>query len=697
MKLKDKFTLIVSLCVVTILATIAIVVFLHYKKSIKENIAQQQFRLLSILADEIDDKLLTAQQLLIGVAKVTPPDIMQDPEKAQAFLDDRSSLHIMFDRSLFLFTPAGKIFVESPHALGRRGIDLSFREYMINTLKTNKPYISDPFMSSLPDKHPVIAFTVPLFDGKGKIKGILAGGIDLMRDNFLGRIGTVKIGEAGNLYLYDTDGTMIIHSNKKRILVKQPRGLNRLYDMARDGFEGTGETTTSYGMKSVASFKRMKTKNWILAANTPQAEAYRPLRQVEQFLLIASVTGLIAIFFIISYIIKYLIKPIELLTRHIEELPQKAGDDRFVNLNTKDEIGTLSVAFNKLETERKQVEETLKKSEEHFKQLIDRNPIAMAVSDKEGKFIFFNNKFMETFGYTGEDIPTVDDWWPLAYPDEEYRQKVINGWRTAAKKAIKNGKQTEPQEWRVTCKDGSLRDIEFRMSSMQDFNVVIFHDITERKRFEQQLHQSQKMEAIGTLAGGVAHDFNNILTAIIGFGQMAQKRVKDDEKTKEYIGEILTASNRAAELTHGLLAFSRKETISLKQADLNDIIRKISKMVGRIIGEDIALKTIFANTNLPVLVDESQIGQVILNLVTNARDAMPDGGHLVVQTEEINIDKEYAEEHFFECPGKYAVLTVSDTGIGMDLETRENIFEPFFTTKEVGKGTGLGLAMVYGT
>jgi len=205
MKLKTKFTLIVAAFVVVLLALVAFSTFYHYEKSIKETIAQQQFRMVSILADEIDNKLLTAQQNIASVAKSAPPDIMQHPENAQAFLDNMPSLHSMFDNHVFLFTPTGKIFVESPYARGRRGFDVSFREYIINTLKTQEPYISDPYESSQQHKHPAIMLTIPLFDGKGKIIGILAGSIDLMRDNFLGRIGTVKIGETGNLYLYDTE------------------------------------------------------------------------------------------------------------------------------------------------------------------------------------------------------------------------------------------------------------------------------------------------------------------------------------------------------------------------------------------------------------------------------------------------------------------------------------------------------------
>ena len=163
-----------------------------------------------------------------------------------------------------------------------------------------------------------------------------------------------------------------------------------------------------------------------------------------------------------------------------------------MNIKTKDEIGTLSAAFNKMQAERSQVEDTLKKNQENLRQLIDRNPVAMAVADKKGKFIFFNNKFIETFGYTVEDIPTVDDWWPRAYPDKKYRQEVINAWRTAANKAIKDRNQTGPQEWRVTCKDGSARDIEFRMSSLEGINIIIFVDITNRKKVEDTLLEQER-------------------------------------------------------------------------------------------------------------------------------------------------------------------------------------------------------------
>ena len=218
----------------------------------------------------------------------------------------------------------------------------------------------------------------------------------------------------------------------------------------------------------------------------------------------------------------------------------------------------------------------------------------------------------------------------------------------------------------------------------------------EKAKLEAQLYQSQKMESIGILAGGVAHDFNNILMAIVSYGYMTKEMLKDNTTARSYIEEILDSANRASELTRGLLAFSRKQTITPVLVDLNEIVRKIEKILCRLIREDIKLSTVLSTSELPVLVDAGQIELVLINLATNARDAMPDGGDLVIKTEAVHVDSHYSETHFFQTADEYAVLTVSDTGVGIDKENTENIFEPFFTTKEVGKGTGLGLSIAYG-
>ena len=806
--------------------------------------------MVSQLADEIDSKLLTAQEHLIAVGEATPKDIMQSTEKAQAFLDNRPSLHSMFDNHLFIFTPSGKIFVESPYAPGRRGFDVSSREYIINTLKTKKPYISDPYVSSQLHKHPAIMLTVPLFDGNGKITGILAGGIDLMRDNFLGRISTAKIGKAGYLYLTALDRTLIMHPDKKRILTKQAPGLNRLYDKAIEGFEGTDEALTSYGIEMVSSFKRMNAKNWILIANYPSVEAYRPVRRAQQYFLVATIAGIIAVFIIISFIIKYLINPLELFTRHVEDLPQKTGDDRFLNIKTKDEIGTLSLAFNKMVaeidkrsalerseelyrtitefstdfvfwrapdnkilyvsencekfcgytegefyaspelletmihpddrtiwaehihdisskgiheqlelriitksgqvrwithiclpvydkkgtyrgrrgshrdiTQRKQADEALKTAHNELELRVEERTNELATANaalregeerlslalkaagqsiydsdlKTGKAIV-SPEYALMLGYDPAEFhETTAKWLERLHPDD--RKPV-----TAVYKAYIRGEIPEYRvEFRQKTKDGkwkwmlSLSKIIERDADGKPLRMIGTHtDITERKELEAQLHHAQKMEGIGILAGGVAHDFNNILQAITGYGYLAQMMLKDNPTTQAYIQGMLDAANHAAELTRGLLAFSRKQVITPMLVDLNAIVMNIEKMLRRIIGEDIELITALSAGELPVLVDAGQMEQVMMNLATNARDAMPDGGQLSIQTEAVYVDSHYAEVHFFQNADTYAVLRVSDTGIGMDQATKDNIFEPFFTTKEVGKGTGLGLSMVYG-
>lgn len=218
----------------------------------------------------------------------------------------------------------------------------------------------------------------------------------------------------------------------------------------------------------------------------------------------------------------------------------------------------------------------------------------------------------------------------------------------------------------------------------------------EKELLAEELRHAQKMEAIGTLAGGVAHDFNNILTAIIGFGTLLQRSLKNDNPFRIYVDQILIASDRATTLVKRLLAFGRKQVINPKPANLNEVIKSIEKLLARLISEDIDFRIEFCAEPLVSKVDTGQIDQILINLVTNARDAMPGGGNLTIST-----GSDYLDENFFGpiekgTPGRYGIITVTDSGMGMDDETRERIFDPFFTTKEVGKGTGLGLSMVYG-
>ncbi|MBI3592703.1 MAG: response regulator [Nitrospirae bacterium] len=242
-----------------------------------------------------------------------------------------------------------------------------------------------------------------------------------------------------------------------------------------------------------------------------------------------------------------------------------------------------------------------------------------------------------------------------------------------------------------------------RTKELSDANAALLQaledikkETEDKKKLEAQLYHAQKMEAVGTLTGGIAHDFNNILTAIIGFGTLMRMDMRADDPNRTYLKEILNAGERAIQLTQGLLAFSRKQIINPKPVKLNEIIKGIEKLLKRILREDIKFKAILADEDLTVMADSGQAEQILMNLTTNARDAMPAGGILTIGTELVNLDNEFIKTHGYGGIGKYALISVSDTGIGMDDNTRERIFEPFFTTKELGKGTGLGLAVVYG-
>jgi signal transduction histidine kinase len=263
------------------------------------------------------------------------------------------------------------------------------------------------------------------------------------------------------------------------------------------------------------------------------------------------------------------------------------------------------------------------------------------------------------------------------------------------------GEKVTAYEMEILAKDGHRVSVEANSKLVYQEGVPvgvqgIARDVTERKLLEEQLRQSQKMEAIGQLAGGVAHDFNNLLTAINGYSSLALQRLEDGHPIKSYLEEVKKAGDRAANLTRQLLAFGRKQILQPLALNLNSVVSDMNKMLRRLIGEDILLTAKLSSDIGKVMADPGQIEQVLLNLIVNARDAMPRGGNLTIETRNVELDEEYGSKHVGVVPGKYVLLAVSDTGEGMSQEVQRRIFEPFFTTKEKGKGTGLGLSTVYG-
>jgi two-component system cell cycle sensor histidine kinase/response regulator CckA len=325
---------------------------------------------------------------------------------------------------------------------------------------------------------------------------------------------------------------------------------------------------------------------------------------------------------------------------------------------------------------------------------IERMPLAYILFDAEPRVVDWNPTAERIFGYTKQEALGISpsDFYPPSFRrDADEILRRIRGGDMGAhsvnENVTKDGR-TITCEWLNT----PLFEEDGRFAGI----LSLAQDVTERLALEEQFRQAQKMEAFGQLAGGVAHDFNNLLTVISGYSEMLLEILPPADPNREMIQEILKAGVRAALLTRQLLVFSRKQLVQLQVLDLNAVVASTEKMLGRLIGEDMNMTTVLAPDLERVKVDPGQVEQVIVNLVVNARDAMPQGGRITIETANVDLDESYAQSHVGVTPGRYVLLAVSDAGCGMSEEVKARIFEPFFTTKEVGKGTGLGLATVFG-
>jgi len=345
-----------------------------------------------------------------------------------------------------------------------------------------------------------------------------------------------------------------------------------------------------------------------------------------------------------------------------------------------------------LAIERRRSEDGLRKNEEMFRLLFSYNPLPTWVIDKETRrFLEVNDAALRQYGYSLNEFKGMT---ALHLRPEEDRAKYLDLMKQIPSDGLYRG------NWKHRRKDGKVIQVEIISHELEyegrPVRLVVAQDLSERHLLEQQLRQSQKMEAVGRLAGGVAHDFNNLLMVIKGHTELLLKALPPTEQYSRKIEQIDRAADRASALTRQLLAFSRLQVLQPHVMNLNEVVEEMGRLLPRLIGEDIELVIRSADDLGAIRADASQMEQVIMNLAVNARDAMPDGGRLLIETSNADLDGNYNAIHPIVRQGSYVLLAVSDSGTGMDAETQAHIFEPFFTTKPQGKGTGLGLATVYG-
>jgi PAS domain S-box-containing protein len=400
-------------------------------------------------------------------------------------------------------------------------------------------------------------------------------------------------------------------------------------------------------------------------------------------------------------------------------------------------------------TARKMTGAAIRESEATLRRILDLAPMSMSIVNIDGTIEYINKKAEQTFGFRHDEIPTMDRWWEQAYPEEKYRKETVDRWMGRVRRAFADKTEIDGGEYTVTCKDGTVKnvfifgviaadkvfcmfdDITLRVRAEQALrksetevrslnaeleqrvrertaeltaaNQELMEEISQRREAErarQKLHeeliQSQKMEALGRLAGGIAHDFNNILVSISGYAEFLMNTLPPGAPARDDLAEIQLETERGSALTRQLLTLSRKQETQAQLVDINKAAGEAEKMLRRIIGANMHLERKLAPAPGLISADPSQISQVIMNLVINARDAMPDGGRIVLETGSASVGGDTSGMRLAPKPGDYVTLSVSDTGTGMSAETMSHVFEPFFTTKAPGSGTGLGLSTVYG-
>jgi two-component system, cell cycle sensor histidine kinase and response regulator CckA len=343
-------------------------------------------------------------------------------------------------------------------------------------------------------------------------------------------------------------------------------------------------------------------------------------------------------------------------------------------------------------TERKHAEAALLEAEARYHILFDNAPDGIVICDPEtARILEFNETACRQLGYSRDEFSRLS----ISDIDINDTPEIV---RYRFDEVLREGRVDF--ETRHRTKSGEIRTVHITLMTTEISGRRALHcvlrDITERRRLQDQLRHAQKLESIGQLAGGIAHDFNNVLNAVVGYAGMMQMDLTESDPMRHFADEIAAAAMRGASLTTQILAFSRKQTLEMRPVNINEVILSLEKMLHRLVREDIIIKLSLPCQALFVMADAAQIDQVLINLTTNARDAMPNGGEILISTNIFAMNEEFVLTHGYGRPGKYALITFSDSGCGMDEETRLRIFDPFFTTKEIGRGTGLGLAVVHG-
>lgn len=552
---------------------------------------------------------------------------------------------------------------------------------------------------------PTIFMVSPIHNAEGQPLGLIGAGISL---EYIQNITQdLKTGKTGYGFIVADDGTYIYHPDdsfimKSKITEIDNESLNKLGRRMISGKSGTF-TFSIEDREMVALYSPVTVTGWSVATVIPKEELFAPAVNMVKILLAITVFFALAVGFAIILAMSYLTKPLQSLAFRAQEISAGNFEVPALEIQTDDEIGKLARAFNLMTTNLNSTLSGLQQSEDKYRSIFENSLLGIIQVSIDGVVITANPAFVQMLGYTSLEnmLYEVEDVQSSMYLNPDDRKRILS--RLLLENKLKN------QEIQLKHRNGKAFWVSIDISMIRDDTGAplriesLVNDINDRiqaehekSELQSQLIQSQKLEAVGKLAGGVAHDFNNILSVIIGKSEIALMKMESSDTFYSSFSDIKKAAEHSANLTRQLLAFARKQTIAPQVVDINNTLQETLNMLRRIISENIEVTQSPASNLWPVKIDPDQMAQIITNLCVNARDAIPDFGKILITTENKPLAKDFYSNLEDFTPGDYVCLSVNDDGCGMSSETQKQIFEPFFTTKGQHKGTGLGLAMVYG-
>ena len=676
---------------------------LYFTLSFWENeyrgqVLAQQSRLAAALSTGIEEKLKLAHAALIAAAAHVPREALTDADRAQAFLDSRHALLGIFDNGLFLVAKDGTLIAESPFVPGpnRRGRSIAQREFFRQTVASKRPYISKPYVSTHRPGRPALIMTVPIFDDRKEFAGIFDGSFDLLGSNALANLSALVIGTKGVVYIADSDGTIIAHPDRTRIMTRVPRGANELFDRAMDGFDGSAETVNSAGVPVLSSVRHLKPMNWILGISYPLEEAYAPLRRAEGYFILAALLGTGVVLLAVWLMASRLTASLSAFSEQVETLWKKPPEQRRIDAQGGYEVEKLAGAFNgmlgRLERERY----ALQLSEQRYRSVVETVVEGIVLQDASGDVIACNSSAKRVFGVTmhrplilesGNRRLVQEDHSPLS---PEQVPPVV---------ALRTGKVQSGVVVGIQGRDGVSNWV--LMNSRPMFHpeeaapyavLTSFADITERKRTTEDLARlnaeledrvAARTAELEAFSYSVSHDLRAPLRAVSGFGTLlsAEYREQLGADGRSLLGRIVDAAGRMSMMIDALLELSRlgrAELISA-QVDLARIAREIESDLRS--AEPQRSVEFVIPPALPARGDPGLLHVVLQNLIGNAWKYT---------------GKNPAARIELGTEGDVPACFVRDNGAGFDPAYMEKLFVPFqrlHSTREFG-GIGIGLATV---